>query len=120
QVLLLPDTDAGGSATLANAMRNAGMAVTIAPTPAFQYTGKNPASAGFDTVVILSGDATSSKTDMAVGGQQEVVDFVAGGGGLVLSEWAAFQVASGRWQTLKPLVLLGRAAATTGNIDYTV
>src|SRR5205823_672820 len=46
--------------------------------------------------------------------------FVAAGGGLVNTEWSALQVSAGRWQTLKPLVLLQRTTGTIGNIDYTV
>ncbi len=122
KVLLIADDDAAGTATLANALTAAGLTVTQTNIPSYQYNGANPAPAGYDVIVLLAGGPgpNSSTIDMPAGGQTAIANFVAGGGGLVNTEWSALQVSAGRWQTLKPLVLLQRTTGTIGNIDYTV
>jgi hypothetical protein len=120
KILLLPDDDAAGSTALATALTGAGLTVTKAGVPSYQYNGGNPATAGFDVIVILAGTPTAANTDMPVAGQTAIANFVAAGGGLVNTEWAALHVANGQWATLKPLVLLSRTSGTTGTLDYTV
>ena len=120
KVLLIRDDDTTGSAALASALTGAGLTVTTSSVPSWQYTGANPAPAGFNVIVLLAGTTNSLTNDMPAGGQTAIVNFVAGGGGLVNTEWSALQVASGRWQTLKPLVLLSRTSGTSGSLDYTV
>jgi hypothetical protein len=53
-------------------------------------------------------------------GQQAIVDFLAAGNGVVFSEWAAYQVAAGRWTKLAPNVLLQRTKSYSGQVTYTV
>ncbi|MBK8258485.1 MAG: hypothetical protein IPK82_38230 [Polyangiaceae bacterium] len=123
-VLLLPDDSPTGSAVLATALTAAGFTVTTAAVPSYQYNGTNPALTNFGAVIVLSGGPSgqaSVTTDMPVAGQQAILDFVnVAGGGLVLTEWAAYHVASNRWQTLKPLVLLQRTVAYSGQVVYTI
>lgn len=121
-VLILKDDSDTGTQTLATALTSAGYAVTISPVPVYQYTGINPSPAGFGAVVVLSGGPTASlNTDMPAAGQAALVNHVnVNGNGLVLTEWAAYHVASGRWQTLAPLVLLQRTVAYSGQVIYTV
>ncbi|MBI4701568.1 MAG: hypothetical protein HY744_10470 [Deltaproteobacteria bacterium] len=123
KVLLVADDSVSGSTTLTTALGLAGYAVTQTSVPSYQYNGSNPALAGFGSVVLLAGgpNATSYSSDMPAGGQNAIVSFVnASGQGLVLTEWAAFQVAGGRWQTLAPLVLLTRTKAFSGQVTYAV
>ncbi|MBI5533361.1 MAG: hypothetical protein HY898_11630 [Deltaproteobacteria bacterium] len=122
-VLILKDDSDSGSQALGNAIQAAGYTVTYSAAPAYQYTGANPALSGFGAVVVLAGGPSgqpSVTTDMPVAGQTALVNYVSAGGGLVLTEWAAYHVASGRWQTLKPLVLLSRNVAYAGQVTYTV
>lgn len=120
KVLLIADDDAAGTGTLKTALAGAGMTVTQTTVPSQMYDGTNPAPAGFDVIVLLAGTANSRATDMPAGGQSAIVSFVNAGGGLVNTEWAAYQVSNLRWQTLKPLVLLSRNGGTIGLIDYKV
>lgn len=121
-VLVLKDDSDTGSTTIANAITAAGYTVTVSPVPSYQYNGTNPPLAGFGAVVVLTGGPGASfSTDMPVAGQQALLDFAnVAGGGVVLTEWAAFHVASNRWQTVKPLVLLQRTVAYSGQVTYTV
>lgn len=123
-VLVLKDDSDSGTAQLVTALTAAGYTVTTSSVPSYQYNGTNPALAAFGAVVVLSGGPSGQPavtTDMPVAGQQAIVDFAnVAGGGVVLTEWAAFHVASNRWQTLKNLVLLQRSVAYSGQVLYTV
>jgi len=122
-LLLIADDSPSGTTVLANALIGAGFTVTTTAVPSYQYNGTNPSPAGFGSIVLLAGGptATSYQTDMPVAGQTAILNFVnTQGNGLVLTEWATFQVAAGRWQTLAPLVLLTRSAAYSGQVTYTV
>ncbi|MBI4957800.1 MAG: hypothetical protein HY908_37690 [Myxococcales bacterium] len=126
KVLILVDEVPGGAAPLAVALTAAGFRVTTSDVAASAYAG-SPALAGElapDAVVVLSGgQARTPHPDMPLEGQQAIVDFVAAGHGLVLTEWAAFHVAAEgtpRWQTLAPLVLLGRTGGHSGQVTYEV
>jgi hypothetical protein len=122
KVLLIEDDSAAGSAALATALTAAGFTVTQSAVPSYQYNGANPALAGYGAVVVLAGgpSATSYQTDMPAAGQAAIVAFLNAGNGVVFTEWAAYQVAAGRWQTLAPFVLLTRTQSYTGQVTYTV
>lgn len=121
-VLILKDDSDAGTATLANAITAAGYTVTVSSVPVYQYNGTNPALGGFGVVLVLAGGPGSSySTDMPVAGQQALLDHAnVAGGGVILTEWAAYHVAAGRWQTVKPLVLLQRTVAYSGQVTYTI
>jgi hypothetical protein len=123
-VLVLPDDSATGSKALSDLIAAAGYTMTIAPVPSYQYNGTNPALGNFGAVVVLAGGpaSTSYTTDMPDAGQTALVDFVEkSGNGVVMTEWAALHVASGRWKILKGhLVLLDRTAAFSGQETYKV
>ncbi|MFO0587842.1 MAG: hypothetical protein U0441_09900 [Polyangiaceae bacterium] len=122
-VLLIKDDSDTGSQALATALTAAGYTVTVSSVPSEQYAG-TPAPNAFGAVVLLAGGPSgqaSVTTDMPVAGQAALVDYVnTQGGGLVLTEWAAYHVASNRWQTLKPLVLLSRTVAYSGQVTYAI
>lgn len=120
KVLVIADDDPAGTSTLSMALTGAGMTVTTTGVPSWMYDGTNPAPTGYDVIVLLAGTANARANDMPAGGQNAIVGFVNGGGGLVETEWAAYQVSNLRWQILKPLVLLTRNGGTIGLIDYKV
>ncbi len=122
KILIIPDDSPTGTATLATALTAAGYTVTTGSAPSYLYNGTNPALTGFGSVVVLAGGPTSTSytTDMPSAGQTALTSFVSAGNGLVLTEWAAYQVASGRWATLAPLVLLNRTTTFTGTINVAV
>jgi len=53
-------------------------------------------------------------------GKTALADYSNAGGGLVFTEWAAYHVSKGQWQTLAPKVLLSRTSAYSGQVTYTV
>ncbi|MCC6528248.1 MAG: hypothetical protein IT373_36725 [Polyangiaceae bacterium] len=126
KVLILVDEVPGGAAPLAVALSAAGLQVTTSDVASSAYAGTPPlaGNAAPDAVVVLSGgQPRTPHPDMPAEGQQAIVDFVAAGHGLVLTEWAAFHVAAEgtpRWQTLAPLVLLGRTGGHSGQVTYEV
>ena len=121
-VLVIADDSASGTATLVTALGAANLTVTQTAVPSYQYNGTNPSPTGFGAIVLLAGGpaSTSYTTDMPLAGQTAIVSFVKAGNGLVLTEWAALQVANGRWQTLAPYVLLTRTSAYSGQVTYQV
>jgi hypothetical protein len=125
RVLILADEVPGGDATLAMALASAGFEVATTQATSSDFRGvPSLAEAGaFDALVVLSGGLRTPPADMPVEGQQAIVAFVARGGGLVLSEWAAFQLAAApqpRWKILEPLVLLQRSGSQGGRVTYEV
>ena len=125
-VLIIRDEVPGGEASLAVALTAAGYQVTTSSATSSEFAGV-PALTGtpprFDAVVLLDGGLRMPPADMPAEGQQAIVDFVAAGHGLVLTEWATFHVASTptpRWQILAPLVLLDRRDAYSGHVTYQV
>lgn len=123
-VLVIKDGSDLGSQTLANALGAMGFVVTVSPTPVYQYNGTNPSPAGFGAVVVLAGGPPGSPaltSDMPFAGQTALVNHVnVAGGGVVLTEWAALHVASGRWSTLGGLSLLEREDGYVGQVTYSV
>lgn len=129
RVLIVTDEVPGGEATLAIAFASAGFDVATTQATSSDFRGV-PSLAegggldgGFDAVVVLSGGLRTPPSDMPVEGQQAIAAFVARGGGLVLSEWAAFQLAAApepRWKLLAPLVLLDRSGSRSGRVTYEV
>lgn len=125
RVLIVRDEVPGGDAALAIALASAGFDVTTTQATSSDFQGvPSLAEAGaFDALVVLAGGLRTPPSDMPVAGQQEIVAFVARGGGLVLSEWAAFQLAAAptpRWKLLEPLVLLQRTGSHGGRVTYEV
>src|ERR1019366_8791422 len=121
-VLVIADDSASGTATLVTALGAANLTVTQTAVPSYQYSGTNPSPTGFGAIVLLAGGPASTPytTDMPAAGQNAIVSFVKAGNGLVVTEWAALQVANGRWQTLAPYVLLTGTGAYSGQVPYQV
>ncbi len=125
-VLLIADDSQPGTTTLNAALTLAGLVVTQTAVPYYQYDGSNPpplsgcGGNACGSIVLLAGGPAYSTTDIPVAGQTSIASFVAASNGLVLTEWAAKQVADGRWQTISDLVLLTRTVAFSGQVNYTI
>jgi hypothetical protein len=124
RVLVIPDEAPEGAAPVAVALEAAGLSVTTSLATSVAYAGlPSPADGRFAAIVLLSGaGARPVPRDLPTEGQRAIADFASSGGGLVLSEWAAFHVAAEppRWQLLAPLVLLDRRTSTHGRQTWSV
>src|SRR5262249_55821511 len=78
----------------------------------------NPSPGGFGTVVLL--DGIDFGDDMPAAGQQALVDFVRGGGGVVTMEWLSYEVTQGRYASLRPLIPITRTTGLTAAVNYAV
>ena len=115
-ILVLGDDQAAADMNLVNAINNAGLNATLVASGDVNYAG-NPAASNYGAVVILVGNNYAN--DMPAGGQAAIAQAVRGSTGLVLSEWGAYQVSSGRWQQLAPFILIPRSGGTTMNLTFT-
>jgi hypothetical protein len=122
KVLVIGDDSVTGTDALVAALTGSGYTASKSSKPSYLYDGASPALTGFGAVVVLAGTSGAAATnDMPIAGQTALRDFVTvSGNGLVLTEWAALHVSQGRWQTLKPLVLLSRTGSFTGVVNYAV
>lgn len=98
-------------------LQAAGYSTTLVADDAY-YTGANPPPSSFGAVILLDGRDYSD--DMLQAGQQALVDYVAGGGTLIVSEWIAYEVASGRYSTLAPLMPVTRSGGSSGTFPFSV
>ena len=110
-VLLLGDI--GSTAEVQAALEGAGHAVTVVD-PYYSWDGVTPAVEQFGVVVLLDGDDYGY--DFVPQASAALATHVAGGGGLVLSEWMAYDVYSG--SKTGPLVDLMPVVAPDGDYGY--
>ena len=115
-VLLLGDESTTGNQALAAALTSAGLHVTTVDKGATQYAG-TPASSSFGVVIVSDG---STPADMPALGQSAIVSAQQAGAGVVMTEWAAYEVSSNAWTTLAQLVLLKRDSGNTGTLTFTL
>ena len=80
-VLLIWDTNSGGTLTLKSALEAQGHTVTLSATTESAYDGTNPPLAGFGAVIHLNGSTYFSA--MSAGGRAALVAYVNGGGGYI-------------------------------------
>ena len=125
--LILRDTAAAANDEIAELEtfleQDTGFAVDVSTSRFFEYDGTNPPLTGYGGLLLLAGapdPSGSFSSDMPQAGQQAIVDFVNAANGLVMTEWAANYVRQGKWQTLKPFVLLERTIAFSGQVDYRI
>jgi hypothetical protein len=97
----------GGDATTDQALVNALTARGHAPTLGVQsivFDGTQATLTDFD-VVVLQNNHNWAGSSMPVAGQDAIVSFVSGGGGLVTTEWLIWNINSaGKHQNLSPIV----------------
>ena len=116
--LLLSDTNTATIQTLVTNLQSSGLTVNYISGGITTYTG-TPAASSYGSVILITGD--SYATDMPISGQQAIVNAQqTSGTGVVMTEWAAFQVLGGRWTTLSSLLLATRASGITANMSYTL
>ena len=102
QVLLLGDS--GSTSQVQTALQDAGHVVTVVD-PHYDWDGMTPPPTSFGVVVLLDGDDYGSALDTAA--DTALYDFVTAGGGLVVTEWTAYDVCygdkAGAWTGLLPV-----------------
>lgn len=104
RVLLLDDGNAIDTG-IATALLDAGM-VVVAGGRYFDWDGVTPSLQDVDTILVLQGYI--SDRDLTTSGQEKVLAFVEGGGGLVRTEWAAWRSSTTDHTTdLLPVVSIG-------------
>jgi len=109
--------DGGTESDVVPILTGAGYQVTLVADDA-AWNGSNPSPDAFATVVLL--DGIDFGDDMPVAGQSALLDFVRGGGGVVVTEWISYEVSQGRYASMRPLVPITRATGVTGLFNYTV
>lgn len=114
-VLVLSDNSTSANTALETAIKAAGYNPTF--VNAGSYTG-NPAATGFGSVVVTNG--AQWYQDMPAAGQQAVVTAQGQNGvGVVTTEWFAYEIASGRYGSLKPLQLVTRQSGNYSTMTFT-
>jgi len=98
------------------ALDAAGFPTTTVSNGVYSYAG-SPAASGFGAVVMPVGGSYS--TDMPPAGQTSIVNAQAAGTGVVFTEWASYQPYSGRWATLRSLVLMTYVPSSTSSSAVT-
>jgi hypothetical protein len=116
-VLLLGDTVTAGNNAMKAALDAAGLTTTLIPSGVSTYSG-TPAASGFGAVLVPVG--ASYEIDMPSAGQTSIVNAHGAGTGAVFTEWASYHVESGRWTTLRSLLLIQRSSSTSGSATYTL
>ena len=109
--------DGGTQLDLIPLLTAAGYSVTEVIDDA-SYDGTNPAPNSFDAVVLL--DGVNFGSDMPVAGQTALADYVFSGGGIILTEWIAWEVSNGRYANMSDLVPITRTSGFEGSDNLTV
>jgi hypothetical protein len=91
--------------------------VSLFPGTDVEFDGTVDLSS-FDAVILLDGEGYSD--GMPVSGQSSLKDYVIGGGGILLTEWVAFEFSEGRYSQMGELIPLRRRAGNTSTDTYTV
>jgi hypothetical protein len=116
--LLLSDTNTATVQTLVNSLQSAGLTVNYISGGISSYSG-SPDAASYGSVILITGNSYS--LDMPTSGQQSIVNAQQNNGtGIVMTEWGAYQVLSGRWTILSSLLLALRASGGTVSMSYTL
>ena len=110
--LLLSDTNTATVQTLVNALQSAGLTVNYIPGGISNYSG-SPDASSYSSVILITGSFLS--IDMPTSGQQSILNAQQNCiTGVVMTEFAAFQVSNGKWTTLSPLILAPYVSGTAG------
>ena len=117
-VLVVYDTDDSNTQALVAALTASGATVTLSDTDETGYDGTNPSPAGYDVVIHLNG--TTFATDMPAAGQDALVNYVAGGGGYIHSEWDTYEYLNGRMVGMRDLILFDRTSGQEGSVTVSV
>ena len=80
-----------------------GHTVTLGPEPV-AWDGTQASLPSYDVVVLLNNYNWNTLGDMPLDGQDAIVSYVNGGGGLVTGQWVDYQVNAGKYQNLRPIL----------------
>ncbi len=118
-VLVLDDATTSNDTLFEAALEEAGLTVTYVTDGAMEYAAA-PAAGSFSAIFVSPG--TTYDYDMPLEGQDAIAAAVNAGTGLVMTEWSAYQVSEGRYQSLAPFILLPRDSGneTTSEITATL
>ncbi|VTR94201.1 cadherin-related protein : Uncharacterized protein OS=Cylindrospermopsis raciborskii CS-505 GN=CRC_01020 PE=3 SV=1: MAM: Lectin_C: Lectin_C: PKD [Gemmata massiliana] len=117
-VLIIYDAaTAPGTIALRNALQAAGMNVSLSTTDETLFNGSNPFLTPYEAVIHLNG--ITWPTDMPLGGQTALVNYVQNGGGYIGNEWNAYEFSVGRMQQMRDLILLNSVSNSSGNLTLT-
>lgn len=94
-----------------------GNSVTLFPGTDVAFNGALNL-APFDAVILLDGEGYEQ--GMPTSGQNALVAYVTGGGGLLLTEWVAYEFSNGRYSQMGGLIPLRRTSGGTSSDIYTV
>jgi hypothetical protein len=109
--------DGGTEITLEAILTAAGYTVTIVDDDAI-YDGTNPGPELFDLVILLDGPDYGD--DMPANGQTALVNYVQNGGGFMVTEWIAWEISMGRYQSMTDIIPLTRSGGYSGFDTYAV
>ncbi|CAF1039505.1 unnamed protein product [Rotaria sp. Silwood1] len=114
--LLLSDTSTVVVQTLVNNLQSVGLTVNYISGGISTYSG-SPNAANYDSVILITGNDYA--TDMPSSGQESIRNAQQNSGtGIVMTEWAAYQVLSGRWSVLSSLLLATRITGVTASMSF--
>jgi len=109
--------DGGTENDVVPLLAGAGYAVTLVADDS-AWDGAHPSPDAFATVVLLDGPDFGD--DMPISGQQSLVRYVTGGGGLIVTEWISYEVSQGRYALMKSLIPITRETGVTGILAFSV
>jgi hypothetical protein len=112
-VLILSDIDGPSINSLAEALRAAGNTVTVRPAPEYTWDGTNPSLDEFSVVIHLNG--ATFGIPLPDSAQLALTQFVQNGGGFIGAQWNGFELAQGRQQLMRDLILQGWASPSSEN-----
>jgi subtilisin family serine protease len=95
--------DGGTEGDVDSLLTSAGYSVTQVVDDS-NWDGTNPSPSGFKLVVLLDGPGVTN--GMPAGGQTALKNFVAAGGGLISTEWLAYEVSVGNYSLMQALIPL--------------
>ncbi len=117
-ILLLTSGDPANDAMLVSTLKAQGDSVTVGPTFS-NFTGSG--LSGYNEVMLMPGFSTAAyqAADMPTSGQQALLNFVKGGGGLVTGEGLVSLHQLGDFQTLYAAVPVSGTSVNTMNTGIT-
>lgn len=115
-VLIIGDN--GSQTDVAAVLQAAGFGIEYVVDDAV-YDGTNPAPDGYTAVVLL--DGVDYGDNMPFTGQEALVNYVNNGGGLVFTEWIAYEYSSNRYTTFgQTLIPVYRTSGITSTETYSI
>lgn len=103
---------------VASILSGAGMSTTITVYD-YEWDGTNPPPDNFDAMVLLNG-RYGWASGMSTSGQTALINYVQNGGGLLITEWVAYEYANGRYASMGDLIIIRRSSGSWYTPTYQV